>query len=103
MIRVNYCRTGERHRLALSGHAGYDNTGNDIVCAGASAISLALLAYVQTKADINEARYESGELLIDCIGGPRTEAAFDMAMTGYANLAHKFPQCVDVYIASDGG
>lgn len=103
MIRVNYCKTGDRHRLALSGHAGYDNTGHDIVCAGVSALSLALLAYVQTQAEIREAQYESGELLIDCVGGPRTEAAFDMAMTGFTNLANKFPRCVDVYIASDGG
>ena len=103
MIRVNYCQEGDHHRLAVSGHAGYDDSGRDIVCAGVSSLSLALFAYLPAVAVIREAQYSSGELLIDCTGGIATMAAFDMAMTGYMNLANNFPQCVDVYIASDGG
>jgi uncharacterized protein YsxB (DUF464 family) len=103
MIRVNYSREGDRHRLSIEGHAGYDNSGRDIVCSGVSALSLALFAYLPDVAVIHKAQYSSGALLIDCAGGTAVQAAFDMAMTGYLHISAKYPQCVDVYIASDGG
>lgn len=103
MIRVNYCRDGKRHRLAVKGHALYSDSGHDIVCAGVSSLSLALAAYLKTAAVMHEVKYDSGELLIDCSGEDAAEAAFDMAMTGYLNLAHHYPQNVEVYIAANGG
>lgn len=103
MIRVNYFQEGNCHRLSVSGHAGYSNNGNDVVCAGVSALSLALAAYLPTVANISELRYDSGELLVVCYGGKEAEIAFDMAMTGYLNIADKYPQHVEVYFAANGG
>ena len=104
MIRINYERTGNRHRLAAQGHAGYATHGNDIVCAGVSALSYSLLGYLyNTDAEISEARTDSGDLLIDATGDQMTAGAFDMAMVGYLQIAKKYPQYVDVSIASIGG
>lgn len=104
MIRINYCRSGERHRLAVEGHAGQDEHGRDIVCAGVSAISFALLGYLaQCGADITHLTGESGSISVDCTGGEQVEAAFAMAVTGYLQISERYPQYVTTYIASQGG
>lgn len=104
MIRVNYLREGNHHRLSVKGHAGYAAHGDDIVCAGVSGISYALLGYLNhAGCDISEARADSGDLLIDARGGALIAGAFDMAMVGYLQISRKYPQCVDVYIAAPGG
>ena len=78
MILVNYDRTGNRHRLSVKGHAGYSDHGDDIVCAGVSSISFALVGYLHhAGCDIEEVRTDSGDLLIDCSGGELIAGAFD--------------------------
>ena len=42
MTEIHYQRTGEKVRISVVGHAAY-NPGNDIVCAGVSAITFQLL------------------------------------------------------------
>lgn len=104
MIRVNYLREGDTHKLSVQGHAGWSQHGDDIVCAGVSSISFALLGYLHhAKSDIAEAQADSGNLRIECSGGELVAGAFDMAMVGYLQIAKKYPQCVDVYIAAQGG
>lgn len=104
MIRVNYERSGNRHRLSVKGHAGYSDHGNDIVCAGVSSLSYALLGYLHhAGCDIAEAKADSGDLQIDCAGDGLIAGAFDMAMVGYLQISKKYPQHVEVYIASTGG
>jgi uncharacterized protein YsxB (DUF464 family) len=104
MIRVNYLREGERHRLSVTGHAGYAAHGNDIVCAGVSGISYALLGYLHNiGCDITKAHTDSGELLLDVRGDEMTTGAMDMALVGYLQIAKKYPQHVDVYIARTAG
>ena len=103
MIRVNYQRIGARHRLAVEGHAGHSDIGTDIVCAGVSAVSYALLGYLlKSGCNISEARADSGELLIDCTD-KRAEPAFEMALVGYNLIAKDYPQNVVLYSASNGG
>ena len=98
MIRVDYTRKGSHHHtLTVHGHAGYDDTGRDIVCAGVSAISYALLGYLyHVGYVVEDVKTESGDLSLSCVGG---DAAFDMAMVGYLQIARAYPQCVDVHIA----
>lgn len=104
MTRINYCREGDRHRLAVNGHAGQAPRGQDIVCAGISAISFALLGYLQQcEAEIREISGGGGSLTVDCTGGERVENAFDMALVGYLTIAKNYPQNVEVYIAANGG
>lgn len=103
MIRVNYFRNGNSYKLSVKGHAGYAMHGNDIVCAGVSSIAYALLGYLHhAGCDIEEARADSGDLLIDCSGGDLIAGAFDMAMVGFLQIHRKYPQHVDVYIAASG-
>ena len=104
MIRVNYLREEGRHRLSVTGHAGYATHGNDIVCAGVSGISYALLGYLHNiGCDITKAHTDSGQLQLDVMGDEMTAGAFNMALVGYLQIAKKYPQHVDVYIASPGG
>jgi uncharacterized protein YsxB (DUF464 family) len=104
VIRVNYLREGSRHRLSVTGHAGYATHGNDIVCAGVSSISYALLGYLHNiECEIAQASTESGDMMLDVRGDRMTDGAFDMALVGYLQIAKKYPQHVDVYIASPGG
>lgn len=104
MTRVNYCRDEERHKLAVQGHAGYDETGRDIVCAGVSAISYALLGFLYDAGGVIEkAQTGSGEMVIECERAAGIDSAFHMAMIGYLQIAKKYPQHVDVYIAAQGG
>ena len=104
MIRVNYSRTGDNHKLSVRGHAGYDDSGKDIVCAGVSAISCALLGVLNhAGCDISESRTDSGEMTVKCKGG---SMAFDMAMVGYLQIAKQYPAhitvCVESYIVAQG-
>ena len=104
MIRVNYDRTGNRHRLSVKGHAGYAAHGDDIVCAGVSGITYALLGYLHhAGCDIEEVRADSGDVLVDCTGDGLIAGAFDMTIIGLLQISKKYPQHVDVYIASTGG
>ena len=100
MIRVNYLREGESHKLSVQGHAGYDDHGKDIVCAGVSAVSYALLGWLYQYCDgLTQAQTDSGELYIEVDKGDElTAGAFDMAMIGYLQISKKYPQNVDVYI-----
>lgn len=104
MIRAVYTQAGDRHKLTITGHAGYGEHGSDIVCAGVSAISYALLGFLQnTKTLELKAETESGNMALVCTGGADVASAFEMAVIGYLQISRKYPQCVDVYIASTGG
>lgn len=104
MIRINYCREGDRHRLTVDGHAGYAPAGSDIICAGASAISFALLGYLQQcDTEMTECDVRPGSLTVDCRGGERVAGAFDMALCGWLNIAANYPHHVKVYISAQGG
>lgn len=104
MIRAVYTQAGDRHKLTVTGHAGYSEHGNDIVCAGVSAISYALLGFLHnTKTRELRAEATSGNMALVCRGDADVAAAFEMAVIGYMQISKKYPQYVDVYIASTGG
>ena len=109
MIKVKF-RTHDATRylrLTVEGHAGQDTKGHDIVCAMAS-----ILAY--TVAQVVQAMEQHGDLTgkpcIELNEGDATiilrcknddiyaEARHTMfvAKTGYAILAHNYPQYVEV-------
>lgn len=103
MIRINYFRAGDEHKLAVTGHAGYAEHGRDIICAGVSAISFALLDYLQhTGCEIKEASAADGEMRLICKGGEGVRAAYEMAVGGYRQIAENYPQYVEIYIAALG-
>ena len=104
MIQIDYCRAGNRHRLTIEGHAGYAEYGQDIVCAGVSAVSFALLEYLgECGANIDDFTGDTGKLAIKCVGGDGTSHAFAMALCGYRRIAQNYPQCVEVHITAESG
>lgn len=101
MIQAQYYTDGERHRLALSGHAHYDERGKDIVCASVSAIVYALLGWLENNPDDLEnvsTDVKSGNVLIECIGGEYAAVAFSMAAIGLEQVAYTYPDHVAIDI-----
>ena len=47
MTHIHYHRDESGHRLHITGHAGYAPRGQDIVCAGISALAYGLLEYLR--------------------------------------------------------
>lgn len=101
MIRVDYTVGDLGHELTITGHAGYSDHGNDIVCAGVSAIVFTLLGFLDNHPeDIGRigAKVQSGNVHVRCVGGEKTSTAFDMAVIGLQQISMKYPENVRVTI-----
>ena len=98
-ILVEVAKANDSYRLSLRGHAEY-NPGNDIVCAGVSAIAYALAGYIiNAPGHVREMialSLESGEAEISVRGDERIAAAIDMALIGILQISAKYPQKVQV-------
>lgn len=86
-----------RLSMQVTGHAEY-NPGNDIVCAGVSAILFSLLGFLENAKEelrVNDTwSWHSGDVSIDVTETARTEAAFMTAYIGLAQLAQQYPNHV---------
>ena len=107
MIQIDYHVGDDTHALTIAGHAGYSEHGNDIVCAGVSAITFTLLGFLENHKDDIEsisAQTESGRAHIACKGGEKTALAFDMAIIGLQQIAMKYPKhvTIDIHPAPGG-
>lgn len=98
MIRIRYSHDGKTHQLHITGHAGYAPAGSDIVCAGVSALSFALLGHLRQTGTAAEAACRKGELTLRCPVGTQTDSAVSMALTGYQLIARTYPQYAEVDI-----
>ena len=106
MTTVEYTNRGSIHELSVNGHAGYAEPGSDIVCAGVSAITYALIGFLnanegETRELVTDVR--NGAVTISCEGTERIRAAFEMAMIGYEQIAAMYQGYVLVNKAADGG
>lgn len=103
MIEIVYRKADNAHSLSLRGHAGY-HAGNDIVCAGVSAIVFSLLGYIDNHGDeISGLRMhvDGGDTDISCReAGSNTATAFEMAVIGLAQIAKAYPDNVAITISS---
>ena len=61
MIDVYVKDYGDRWTMSMIGHAGYEEEGKDIVCAGASALWFTLLSELQEACDHFETDSDFGE------------------------------------------
>ncbi len=99
MIRAKYVREGNNHSLVMGGHAEYAGHGEDIVCAGASAIILSLLGWLENNSeDLTYCDYEaeSGNVRIDCEGGERTAAVFEMTAIGLLQIEDSYKDHLEI-------
>lgn len=107
MIDIHYAQSGDTHELQISGHAGYSRVGNDIVCAGVSAIAYTLLGFLENQQDDITAMCgpatSDGELYVSCCGGPHIALGFEMAIIGLSQIANKYPDHVKIHISAAGG
>lgn len=106
MIRAKYRTDGKAHSLLILGHAGYASKGNDIVCAGVSAVVYSLLGYLENHGEDLEyinTSIESGETQISCEGGEKTAAVFELTAIGLAQISQKYPDHVAIDITGFAG
>ncbi len=95
MIEVFSYRHGGYCRLFVTGHANY-NPGEDIVCAGVSALTGALVGYARQSPDCRHLRVSvrPGEVFL-CVRGDLC-AGFDMIVGGLCRIAAAYPDHVRV-------
>lgn len=104
MIHIRYTATEALHDLEITGHAAY-NTGNDIVCAGVSAITYTLAGWLMN-CDRKLRPFfnmDSGESMMSCRRADKSDTAFEMAMIGYAQIANEYPNNVKIHINAATG
>lgn len=90
-----------RCRLDMTGHAGF-NPGQDIVCAGASAIVTGLSAWIQNAGNYVKGdtvvQLEPGEAHFDVRGGEAVRQAFLQAVMGLGCIELMYPENISVII-----
>lgn len=79
-------------RLEISGHSGFGRRGEDIVCAGISALAAALINFLAEDERFPSFRVEYGDgyLLIEC-DDEEAGDFFDMTVLGLRNIEAQYP------------
>ena len=112
MIKVNYTEPDGPHgptlRLEAGGHAGYAPAGQDIVCAGASTLMQALISLLAGEENVRSDAWDEPEgprLVVTAPAPcpPWVEGAFELAKTGFALLAERYPDNLRFADLSDRG
>ena len=95
MIHVFPYRKGGYYRLYVTGHADF-NPGEDVVCAGVSALVCALLSFARQAPDCKHLRHceKKGEVFLACRGG--LGKAYDAVLLGLRCIAQQYPSHVCV-------
>lgn len=83
-------------RLEAAGHAGYAPAGQDIVCAGASTLMQALVSLLAGEESTHSDAWDEPDgprlaVVADAPQKPWVEGAFELAKTGFALLAERYP------------
>lgn len=110
MIKGKMELSRNRLRLEMEGHAGYAESGRDIVCAAASSLvstlMLALNAQLGSRSDIYFDDPRAGPMVLDC--GPQAEdmetarLIFSTIACGLEALAYRYPDNVEFTLTEDG-
>ena len=104
-IHLDESKDGKSGRLTVSGHAGADVRGRDVICSAVSAISQTLALYLcclhETVAPFDTLIVTEGQnpfvveyLVKDDGAVPRVQAAMDMAILGLGAIANQHPTYV---------
>ena len=100
MIQIDAYIHEEECRLTAHGHAGF-NPGNDIVCAGCSAIITMLAGYLINKFEQNQLlkmELEHGDADI-YVKGEAVEI-FEMAVIGLMQIEKVYPKNIKVNVSA---
>ena len=110
MTTAEFKRRGQELLIRISGHAGYERGGADIVCAACSMLSFTLLRCVEHEEEAGNLQIMSAEIsdgrlevraLPTAAGCDRLSAIADTVRTGFYMLMDEYPGFVRV-IEKDG-
>lgn len=102
MIEIRVREKKRTFEIEVSGHAGY-HPGNDIVCAGVSAITSALIGHAVKKRFRGlKWRLECGNAYFRC-RDKRAIEAVQMAVTGYAMICRKYENWAHLEVTNAHG
>lgn len=101
MIRVIGCHRGDVFLMTMQGHAGYAEKGQDIVCAGASALLHSLAATLQLlEAPHLQLELGCGSGRLSCRGDSMlVHTLFYQALVGMILLQQEYPGHIEVNTA----
>lgn len=100
MTRIYVFRREEGIELLAWGHADYAEAGQDIVCAGVSALLYGFKAYLERQSllceggRINPAEWDGGLWLRTKGFGGMDETAWEVTRAGLELIIRQYPQCV---------
>lgn len=102
MVKVKFYRDGFGYQaMDLDGHADY-NPGQDIVCAGISALAYALAGELKHKSvsfrrfDISNGVHLEIEPFIEPSDRLVTDAIFETVLTGLRQIEKKYPNYIEI-------
>ena len=102
MITVTIDKVGNEHSVTMVGHAGTAPRGYDLVCAGASALCLAMAQVLQENEDKLKHKahviIKEGDVSMRWEAKPKYEKALLQCLyaihTGLRVLAYNHPDCI---------
>ena len=95
MVEVRFEAQEDARLLTLRGHA----TGSPAVCAAASAIVYALAGWLQHYRPAEaQVRLKPGDGWLLCRGDEQVDIAFQIALTGLAQLGFSYPNYLRLHI-----
>lgn len=103
MTKVKIVETEERVTILLKGHAEYDSTGRDIVCAACSVLAQSLINALQVLEIPSSWRQLEGEMGLSFRKEGEWKGAYTMAKVGYEMLAKSYPRNVTVQTDEGAG
>lgn len=98
MTKARFNEDNEICRLVISDHAGY-NPGNDIVCAGISAIAYTMAGYLHNKKEVEilDETIKDGFFSITFRGDEYASEVYHAIWIGLLQIEKKFPSHLVVY------
>lgn len=106
MTVAEFRQVGERFEAKVTGHAGYNRNGPDIVCSACSMLSCTLLQCMMEQEAAGGLREfhqsaRGASVYLSVAAQPsaqaRVEAAFHTIISGFALLARDYPDHVRLY------
>lgn len=96
MTSVTVNQTKKRCAVNFSGHAGYNRTGHDLVCASASCLAYTLVQRLVDLGADPKYRFGDGSLRVSFKRSEKADDALSVVLTGIRMLQEKYPEYVSI-------
>lgn len=95
MTKISICMGPDTLSITMDGHAGF-NPGNDVVCAGLSAIMTALQGYLNNIPERCTIITKPGHCVAQAPCDMRLISVFELAEIGFLQIEAAYPDNVSV-------